>query len=300
MSIHVPESKAPESNISSHTRPTPSPTSRRAARLGSEEPMETSTATPRLTVQSLAKSYGSGPAAAHIIGDLTFSTAAGEIMCIVGPSGVGKTTLLKCLAGLHPSTSGTISIDGRAISGPPPEMALVFQDYSRSLMPWLNVRKNLVLPLRHLRLDPAELADRCDKALEAVGLTGAEHKYPWQLSGGMQQRVAIARALAYRPEILIMDEPFASVDAQTRFELEDLCLKIRDDFGMTILLVTHDIDEAVYLSDRIVAIGSKPARVLEVIDVDLPGPREQIGTRALPQFAELRTRTLSLIRQAQS
>ena len=140
--------------------------------------METSTATPRLTVQSLAKSYGSGPAAAHIIGDLTFSTEAGEIMCIVGPSGVGKTTLLKCLAGLHPSTGGTISIDGRAISGPPPEMALVFQDYSRSLMPWLTVRKNLVLPLRHLRLDPAELKDRCDTALAAVGLAGADAQVP--------------------------------------------------------------------------------------------------------------------------
>jgi NitT/TauT family transport system ATP-binding protein len=176
-------------------------------------------------------------------------------------------------------------------------MALVFQDYSRSLMPWLTVRKNVILPLRHLHLAKAELKARCDEALEAVGLSHAENQYPWQLSGGMQQRVAIARALAYRPEILIMDEPFASVDAQTRFDLEDLCLTIREDFGMTILVVTHDIDEAVYLADRVVVLGSKPARVLRVVDVDLPSPRDQISTRALPEFAEQRTEVLALIKR---
>ncbi|MCW4465592.1 ABC transporter ATP-binding protein [Glutamicibacter sp. MNS18] len=256
--------------------------------------------TPRLLVQSLAKTYGSGPKAVEVIEDLTFSVHAGELVCIVGPSGVGKTTLLKCLAGLQPSSGGTMAIDGRKVSGPPAEMALVFQDYSRSLMPWLTVEKNLQLPLRHLRLPAREMRSRVEDALGEVGLSHAAKRYPWQLSGGMQQRAAIARALAYRPEILIMDEPFASVDAQTRFELEDLCLKIRDELGMTILLVTHDIDEAVYLSDRIVAIGHKPARVLEVMDVVLPSPRNQIDTRALPEFSAQRTKVLSLIRQAQA
>ncbi|AMM34485.1 ABC transporter [Sinomonas atrocyanea] len=251
----------------------------------------------RLEVDHLRKAYGTGATAKTVIEDLTFSVDAGEVVCIVGPSGIGKTTLLKCLAGLHPATSGQMRIDGRTIIGPPPEMALVFQDYSRSLMPWLTVRKNLVLPLRHLHLARTELKDRCDQALEAVGLSHAEDQYPWQLSGGMQQRVAIARALAYRPEILIMDEPFASVDAQTRFDLEDLCLKIRQDFGMTILVVTHDIDEAVYLADRVVVLGSKPARVLRVVDVGLPSPRDQITTRSLPEFAAQRTEVLSLIKR---
>ncbi len=256
-----------------------------------------SDATVRLRVDGLAKSYGTGDKAKVVIEELTFTVNAGEMVCIVGPSGVGKTTLLKCLAGLQPATRGQASIDGRTISGPPPEMALVFQDYNRSLMPWLTVRKNLMLPLRHLRLPAAEAKERCDSALEAVGLSHAEHQYPWQLSGGMQQRVAIARALAYRPEILIMDEPFASVDAQTRFDLEDLCLKIRQDFGMTILVVTHDIDEAVYLSDRVVVLGSKPAKVLKIVDVDLPAPRDQITTRSLPEFARQRTDVLSLIKR---
>ncbi|MFD1212906.1 ABC transporter ATP-binding protein [Arthrobacter sp. GCM10027362] len=259
--------------------------------------LNTTAAAPRLEVTALSKTYGSGPNARCVIEDLTFTVNTGEVVCIVGPSGVGKTTLLKCLAGLQPATSGTAAIDGRTIDGPPPEMALVFQDYSRSLMPWLTVRRNVRLPLRHLHLPAQETDQRIDTALEAVGLAHAANQYPWQLSGGMQQRVAIARALAYRPEILIMDEPFASVDAQTRFELEDLCLKIREDFGMTILVVTHDIDEAVYLSDRVVVLGSRPARVLDVIDIDLPAPRDQISTRSLPEFAEQRTRVLSMIRK---
>ncbi len=252
----------------------------------------------RLSVQGLAKTYETKKGPVPVIADLTFDVRTAEIACIVGPSGIGKTTLLKCLTGLQSITSGVAKIDGKPIDGPPEEMALVFQEYTRSLMPWLTVWKNVRLPLKHLRLPAAERDERIRSALAAVGLSGAEAKYPWQLSGGMQQRVAIARAIAYRPEVLIMDEPFASVDAQTRFELEDLCLKIRDEFGMTIVVVTHDIDEAVYLSDRVVVLGERPARVTRILDIDFPTPRDQITTRATHEFAELRTEVFELIRKA--
>ncbi|QIM17869.1 ABC transporter ATP-binding protein [Leucobacter coleopterorum] len=250
----------------------------------------------QLSVEHLAKSYSVGGKEVQIIADLTFSVSAGEIVAIVGPSGIGKTTLLKCLTGLQSITSGSARIDGKPIDGPPEEMALVFQEYTRSLMPWLTVEKNVRLPLKHLRLPKNEADQRVREALLSVGLDQAHERYPWQLSGGMQQRVAIARALTYRPEVLVMDEPFASVDAQTRFELEDLCLKIRDEFGMTILLVTHDIDEAVYLSDRVVVLGHRPAIVTRSVDIELPSPRDQITTRARQEFAELRTEIFELIR----
>ncbi len=258
----------------------------------------TATAPVRLSVQGLAKSYETKAGPVPVIADLTFDVHAGEVCCIVGPSGIGKTTLLKCLTGLQSITAGSAAIDGTPIDGPPEEMALVFQEYTRSLMPWLTVEKNVRLPLKHLRLPAAEREERIAAALSAVGLSGAESKFPWQLSGGMQQRVAIARAIAYRPEVLVMDEPFASVDAQTRFELEDLCLRIREQFGMTIVVVTHDIDEAVYLSDRVVVLGERPAKVTEIIEIDFSGPRDQLTTRALPVFAELRTRIFELIRKA--
>ena len=257
----------------------------------------TSEAPARLSVSELGKSYSSKKGRVEVIADLTFDVMAGEIACIVGPSGIGKTTLLKCLAWLQPVSSGSAAIDGRLIDGPPEDMALVFQDYTRSLMPWLTVERNVRLPLDHLHLSRAERDQRVADALAAVGLAGAGSKYPWQLSGGMQQRTAIARAIAYRPDVLIMDEPFASVDAQTRFDLEDLCLRVRAEFGMTIVVVTHDIDEAVYLSDRVVVLGEKPAKVTRVIEVGFPEPRDQIVTRAEPRFAELRSEILGLIRK---
>jgi NitT/TauT family transport system ATP-binding protein len=175
-------------------------------------------------------------------------------------------------------------------------MALVFQDYSRSLMPWMTVEANVGLPLRPKRLSSTERRERTGRALEAVGLADSLRRYPWQLSGGMQQRVALARAVAYQPDCLLLDEPFASVDAQTRFELEDLVLQLRREFGMTVLFVTHDIDEAVYVSDRIVVLSRSPCHVTTTMTVDLPRPRDQIATRASPRFAELRTELFEQVR----
>jgi NitT/TauT family transport system ATP-binding protein len=249
-----------------------------------------------LEIKDIAKTYGTGAAATPAIGRVSFTIEAGEFVCVVGPSGCGKTTLLKCIAGLLRPTSGEVVLRSRRITEPPEEMALVFQEYSRSLMPWGSVRDNVLLPLRHKRLSKRQRASLVEEALGAVGLIRFMNRYPWQLSGGMQQRVAIARALAYQPSILLMDEPFASVDAQTRGDLEDLVLRLRDEFDVTILFVTHDIDEAVYLSDRIVVLTHAPTEVKETIRVDLPRPRDQIETKELPAFAHLRAHVYRLIK----
>lgn len=253
---------------------------------------------PRLAVVDLGKSYGAGASRKDVIAGLSFEVAAGEFVCIVGPSGIGKTTLLGCLAGLQPPSAGVARLDGDAIDGPPRKMAVVFQEYTRSLMPWMSVERNVTLPLRGRGLLRAEIRDRCTKALDEVGLAKVAKSYPWQLSGGMQQRVAIARALAYQPEVMLMDEPFASVDAQTRFELEDLVLRIREELDITIVLVTHDIDEAVYLSDRIVVLGGQPCHAVAITPVTLPKPRDQVTTRGTAEFAHLRSEVMQLIRRA--
>lgn len=255
-----------------------------------------STQQPRLVIENLSKGYGTGATRKEVIESLSFAVAAGEFVCIVGPSGAGKTTLLKCLTGLHPASSGTVTLDGVEIDGPPDGMALVLQEYTRSLMPWLTVEKNVALPLQNRGLARAEAQQRVSDALAEVGLADVPKSYPWQLSGGMQQRVAIARALAYRPNVLVMDEPFASVDAQTRADLEDLMLRVQEDFGITILLVTHDIDEAVYLSDRVVVLSKGPCTVDEIVTVDLPEERDQIETKADPRFVELRAHVYSRIK----
>jgi NitT/TauT family transport system ATP-binding protein len=178
---------------------------------------------------------------------------------------------------------------------PPPGLALVFQEYTRSLMPWLSVRRNVTFPLAARGLPKAEQESRANAALTEVGLDGFEEKYPWQLSGGMQQRVAIARAVAYQPSVLLMDEPFASVDAQVRADLEDLMLRVQKDTGVTVLFVTHDIDEAVYLGERVLVLSHRPTTVRAEVQVPLSYPRDQLATRALPEFVDLRTRILAMI-----
>jgi len=253
-----------------------------------------------LEINHLGKTYGEGADATHAVGDLSFGISAGEFVCVVGPSGCGKTTLLKCMSGLLRPSTGKVALRDETISGPPETMALVFQEYGRSLLPWLSVRGNVALPLRHKKLRKDEQARLVEEAVGAVGLDGFIERYPWELSGGMQQRVAIARALAYQPEILLMDEPFASVDAQTRGDLEDLILQVRDRYDMTILFVTHDIDESVYLSDRIVVLSPSPTEVKEILDVDLPRPRDQVATKELPEFAHLRAHVYRQIKRPQA
>ena len=250
-----------------------------------------------LVVDQLAKSYGSETdGGVEAIRDVSFDVREREFVCIVGPSGGGKTTLLRCLCALHSRSGGSITLHGRDVTEPPPEMAAVFQDYTRSLMPWFTVARNIELPLKNTIGDKPKRSERIAWSLNEVGLDGFGDRYPWQLSGGMQQRVAIARAIAYQPEILIMDEPFASVDAQTRSGLEDLTLSIRDDVGTAVLLVTHDIDEAVYLADRVVVLSSRPATVMDIVEIDLPRPRDQLASKRMPAFAEHRAHVLELIR----
>ncbi|HEY7486649.1 MAG TPA: ABC transporter ATP-binding protein [Streptosporangiaceae bacterium] len=248
-----------------------------------------------LSVRSLRKAYQVGGAERVAVADVSFDVLRGEFVCVVGPSGAGKTTLLRCMSGLATPTSGEALFEGQALRRVPEQVGVVFQDYGRSLYPWLTVGRNIALPLKVRGVDKPTRTTRINEVLGAVGLAGEARQYPWQLSGGMQQRVAIARSLVYRPELLLMDEPFASVDAQTRFELEDLILRVRDEFNVTVVFVTHDIDEAVYLADRVVVLSSSPGVVREVVDVSLPRPRDQFTTKKDERFAELRRHILELV-----
>lgn len=261
--------------------------------------MSTISTHPILTVDSLTHTYNLGSAhPTKAIENITFDMEPGHVLSVVGPSGCGKTTLLRSLTGLQKPTGGRIELSGTAVTSPLPEMSMVFQDYSRSLFPWLTIEKNIRFGLSATKTPRAEQDERVSSALQSVGLTEHAGKHPWQLSGGMQQRTAIARALARHPEVLIMDEPFASVDAQTRESLEDLVLRVQAELRSSILFVTHDIDESVYLADRVLVLCKSPSRIIADIAVDLPRPRDHVSTKKDPRFVELRSQVAEMVRAA--
>ena len=251
-----------------------------------------------LEVRGLHMVYQGHGRSVEALRELTFSVEAGELVCVVGPSGCGKTTLLRCVAGLLEPTAGEVLLEGTQVAGPPPGMAVVFQEYGRSLFPWMTVWANVELPLRSKRLPAARRDQLVGQALAAVDLGDVHGAYPWQLSGGMQQRVAIARAVAYEPHVLLMDEPFAAVDAQTRADLEDLVRSVWRRTGVTCVFVTHDIDEAVYLGQRVLVLSSAPTVVQEDLAIDLPDERDQLTTRSDARFTELRSHLYAQIQQA--
>lgn len=210
--------------------------------------------------------------------NINFDVEDGEFICLLGPSGCGKTTLLRIIAGLETQTSGEITLNGVPITGPDPKRGMVFQQYS--LFPWRTVMDNITFGLEMQGIKKPEAKKQVEKYIELVGLEQFKNSYPYELSGGMQQRAAIARALANEPEVLLMDEPFGALDAQTRNILQDELLKIWEQKNVTVLFVTHSVDEAVFLSDRIVVMTSRPGRIKEIVEVDLPRPRCRTGQEA--------------------
>ena len=220
---------------------------------------------------------------------LSFTIARNEIMCIVGPSGCGKTTFLRCIAGLTELSSGQLLVDGKTVNGPPDGVAMVFQHFG--LLPWKTVYDNAAFGLAMAGASAAHIKERVGHYLELVGLAGFEKQYPYQLSGGMQQRVGLVRALAMNPSVLLMDEPFAALDAQTREILQEELLQLmeRPEERKTMVFITHSIDEAILLGDRIAVMSARPGRIKEILDVPFERPRDVDALRGDPRFAEMRT-----------
>jgi NitT/TauT family transport system ATP-binding protein len=244
---------------------------------------------PILEIQNLSKAYRQlGGDTTLAIGSISCAVEAREFVSFVGPSGCGKTTLLMSIAGLIAPTSGRVVVHGQEVKGPPPNLVLVFQEFNKSLFAWRSVVGNVRFGLEARGTRGHEAESQARSLIDLVGLKGFEKHYPWELSGGMQQRVAIARALAYEPDVLLMDEPFGSLDALTRLELEDTLLKLWQELGTTILFITHDIEEAIYLSDRVWVLSRRPSQIVEELQIDFPRPRNQLTTRAEVRFMEIR------------
>lgn len=246
---------------------------------------------PILQIQNLSKSYRqAGGETTPAIGNVSCEVEAGEFVTFVGPSGCGKTTLLMTIAGLLSPSEGRVLVSGKEVNGPPADLVLLFQEYNKSLFAWRTVNGNVRFGLEARGDRSPQAALKARSLLDLVGLTGFENHFPWELSGGMQQRVAIARALAYEPKVLLMDEPFGSLDALTRLELEDALLRLWAELKTTIVFITHDIEEAIYLSDRIWVLSRRPSEIIEEVRVDFSRPRNQLSTRAEARFMEIRNK----------
>ena len=245
-----------------------------------------------LEVQNLCKNYNSIQGPVTALNNINFTTYRREFVCVIGPSGCGKSTLIRTLAGLEKQTSGEVLIDGKPVNGPGPDRGMVFQGYT--LFPWLTVRKNVMFGLEMAGRSKREADAEARQWIDLVGLLKFENSYPHQLSGGMKQRVAIARALAAQPRILLMDEPFGALDAQTRSKMQNYLLDIWKHIDITILFITHDLDEAIYLADRILVLKAHPGEVQELIEVPVPHPRspEQLLS---PEFLATKARLEELI-----
>lgn len=227
--------------------------------------------------------------------DASLSVAENEFVSLVGPSGCGKSTLLRAAAGLEQPTRGEIRVDGKLIDQPGADRGMVFQAYT--LFPWLTVRENIRFSLKKSLLTNADKDERVNRYIQLIGLDGFENSYPNQLSGGMRQRVAIARALVYQPRILLMDEPFGALDAQTRMLMQELLLEVWENQRSTVLFVTHDVEEAILLSDRIFVMTARPGHIKAVVEVDLPRPRSLLELESSPEFAAYKRRLLELVRE---
>ncbi len=232
-----------------------------------------------------------------ILDDVSFTIGPGEFGCIIGASGSGKTTILRVAGGFLPPAGGTVQVGGKPVRGPSRDVAIVFQDYGRALLPWRDAYGNVSLALEAAGVPRRARRQRIESLLAAVGLKDHVRKFPAQLSGGMQQRLQIARCLAQEPRFLLMDEPFGALDALTRQALQDEILRLAAGRGMTVLFVTHDLEEALYLGDRVIALETDPGRVGRIVEVALPRPRDQLTTREHPEFLRLRRELFVLMRQ---
>jgi len=236
----------------------------------------------------------------RILDPISLDIGRGEFVCVVGPSGCGKTTLLRLIAGLYLPSGGQVLYDGKPVAGPRQDIAIVFQDYGKALLPWRTATGNVSLALEAISMPRAERPARIAALLATVGLSNHADKFPGQLSGGMQQRLQIARCLAQAPTVLLMDEPFGALDAMTRQALQDEVLALAASSGATVFFVTHDLEEAIYLGDRVVALRPNPGRVADMFDVRLPRPRDQLTTREHPEFLRLRRALFDFIKESEA